>query len=101
MFILGNLVIGLTTVFDSFLFIFTIIVVASVVVSWVNADPRNPIVRVIHNLTQPVLGKIRKHVRTQFGGIDIAPLLLLLVIMFIQSGIVPSLYVIGQKLTNM
>lgn len=100
MFIVGNLIIGLTTVLDSFLFIFTIIILASAVISWVNADPYNPIVRVIHGLTQPVYRKIQRKIKTVYGNMDLTPIILILIIMFIQSGIIPSLYQIGQGMAQ-
>lgn len=100
MFILGNLIIGLTTVLDSFLFIFTIIILASAVISWVNADPHNPIVRIIHNVTQPVYRKIRRKINTVYGNMDLTPIVLILIIMFIQNGIIPSLYQIGRGLAQ-
>ena len=99
MFILGNLIIGLTTVLDSVLFLFTIIIIASAVISWVNADPRNQIVRIIHNLTTPIFKMVRRKMRTTYGNMDLAPIIVILIIMFIQAGIVPSLYKIGANLT--
>lgn len=100
MFILGNLIIGLTTVLDAFLFIFTIIILASAVISWVNADPYNPIVKVIRNLTDPVYKKVRRKIKTTYGAMDFTPIILLLIIMFVQSGILPSLHQIGRSLTQ-
>ncbi len=98
MFIIGNLLIGLTTVLDSFLFVFTIIILASAIISWVNADPYNPIVRVINNLTTPVYRQVRRRIKTNFGNMDLTPLILLFIIMFIQSGILPSIREIGIRL---
>lgn len=100
MFIIGNLLIGLATVLDAFLFIFTIIIVASAVISWVNADPHNPIVRIINQLTTPVYRKIRRHIKTVFANMDFTPIILLLIILFVQSGIVPSIFVLGARLAH-
>jgi YggT family protein len=100
MFILGNLIIGITTVLDSFLFIFTIIILASAVISWVNADPHNQIVRIIRGLTEPLYRKIRKKIKTNYGQMDLTPIILILVIMFIQAGILPSLHQIGRQLAQ-
>ena len=98
MYAIGHLLIGLTTVLDSFLFILTIIIIASAVVSWVNADPYNPIVRIIHNLTSPIYKKIRKKIPTVYGTIDFTPIILIFMIMFVQSGILPIVKQFGISL---
>lgn len=99
MFIIGNLLIGLATVLDSVLFIFTIIIIASAVISWVNADPHNQIVRIIHQLTSPIFRMVRRKIRTNFANMDFAPIIVLLIILFVQSGIVPSIFALGSRLT--
>jgi YggT family protein len=56
---------------------YSLVVLASVILSWIRLDPDNPIVKVVDALTEPVLGPIRK-VLPDFGGIDFSPMLLLL-----------------------
>jgi YggT family protein len=61
--------------------IYSLIVLASCVISWVNPDPYNPIVRTLKTLTEPVLWRIRKLLPfTYMNGIDFSPLVLLLAI---------------------
>ncbi len=61
--------------------IYSLIVLASCVISWVNPDPYNPIVRTLKALTEPVLWRIRKLLPfTYMNGIDFSPLVLLLAI---------------------
>lgn len=67
------------------------IVIAAAVISWVNPDPRNPIVRFLHGITEPVLYRIRRLVPTSFGGIDIAPMILIFVILFVQLVVINSM----------
>ena len=57
--------------------VYSLIVVASVVVSWTNLPREHPAVRLLHRLTEPVLAPIRK-VLPQMGGVDFSPLVLLL-----------------------
>ena len=56
--------------------VYSLIVVAAVVVSWTNAPREHPAVRVLHRLTEPVLAPIRR-VLPQMGGMDLSPLVLL------------------------
>jgi len=58
--------------------IYIFIVIARALVSWVNPDPYNPIVRFLHNATDPILYRLRKFLPLQFGGIDFSPIVLLL-----------------------
>lgn len=64
--------------------LYIIILVARAVISWVNPDPYNPIVRFLHRATDPVLYHIQRLIPLQFGGIDFSPLVLLLGLSFIQ-----------------
>jgi YggT family protein len=68
------------------------IIIARAVLSWVNPDPYNPIVRFIHNLTEPLLYWIRRRFPVVFGGVDLAPMIALLAIFFLQHFVVASLF---------
>ena len=73
------------------------VVIASAVVTWVSPDPSNPIVRVLRGLTEPAFSRIRRYVPTSFGGLDIAPMILILAILFLQQVIIPSLLGLFQR----
>ncbi len=98
MFLLSNLLEAVSKILDIVLSIYMWIVIISALLSWVNPDPHNPIVRFLRNLTEPVYRKIRKFIPTYFGGIDIAPLIVILVIVFLQNFLVKSLYELAYKL---
>lgn len=98
MFILGNFVIALATILDYVLVLYMWIVIARAVLSWVNPDPYNQIVRIIHNITEPVLYQIRNRLPVTFGGIDLSPIIIFLVIIFLQKFVVNSLYILGNSL---
>lgn len=74
------------------------IIIARAVVSWVNPDPYNPIVRFLNNVTEPVLFRIRRIIPVYFGGFDFSPILVILVIIFIQAFLVQSLYQLAARL---
>jgi len=67
------------------------IVIGRAVISWVNADPYNPIVRFLYEATEPVLSRIRRLLPISMGGIDFSPVILILAIMFLQSFLVQTL----------
>ncbi|MHB1399474.1 MAG: YggT family protein [Trichloromonadaceae bacterium] len=74
----------LAQMFQLIMTVYIYIVVARAIISWVNPDPYNPIVRFLHNVTDPVLYRIRKVIPLQFGGIDFTPILFLFGLFFIQ-----------------
>lgn len=72
-------------VVDTVLSLYFWIVIAGVVLSWVNPDPYNPIVRGIRALTEPVFYRIRKWMPfTYISGIDFSPFVVVLGIKFVQ-----------------
>lgn len=70
MFILGNFVFAIAQVINYILMFYLWVIVIRAMLSWVSPDPYNPIVRLIHNITEPVLYQIRKRLPLQAGGID-------------------------------
>ncbi|KMY66547.1 membrane protein [Desulfocarbo indianensis] len=67
------------------------VVIAAALISWVSPDPSNPIVRFLYGVTEPVLYRIRRIIPTNFGGIDIAPMLLIFAILFVQLVVIDGL----------
>jgi YggT family protein len=64
--------------------LYELVIFARVILSWVNADPYNPIVRFIYNITEPVLAPIRQLLPTERIGIDFSPFVVILIIQLIQ-----------------
>ncbi len=91
MFALRNLIVALATLLDLALNIYMWVIIARALLSWVNPDPYNPIVRFLYNITEPVLGAIRRRVPLVFGGLDLSPLLVIAAIMFLQRFLVATL----------
>ena len=91
MFVVANFLDALATVIAYVLQIYSWIVIARVVISWVNADPYNPIVRAIYSMTEPVLYRIRRALPVFGGGIDFSPIVVFIGIMFLQSFLVQTL----------
>ena len=98
MFVMSNLLAAVAKVLDIALTIFMWIVIARAILSWVSPDPYNPIVRFIHNITEPVLYQIRRRIPISFGGIDFSPIIVLLAVIFLQRFVVQSLYELARTL---
>ena len=98
MFVLGNLIYTLANLIELVLNAYLIIVIARAVLSWVNPDPNNPIVRLIHRVTEPVLRPIRDRLPTVAMGLDLSPMVVLLAIYFLKSFLVGSLHDLAASL---
>ena len=100
MFAVGNVLIGLGVVLQNLLWAYSIVLFATAVVSWVSADPRNPIVRFLHSATDPLLRIIRRMLPTnlRYFPIDIAFLVLLAIVLFSQFAIAQTLIDLGGRL---
>jgi YggT family protein len=98
MYIIGNLVIALAQILHIVLNLYMWVIIARALLSWVNPDPYNPIVRFLYNITEPVLYAIRRRVPMFFGGIDFSPMIVILAIYFLDSFLVPSLAQTGLRM---
>lgn len=98
MFLIANLLEAMARVLGLVLWVYMWIMIARAVISWVNPDPYNPIVRFLYNATEPLLFRIRRSMPTVAGGIDLSPLIVLLGIFFLQSFLVSSLFELGARL---
>jgi len=98
MFVISNLLAAVAKVLDIVLTIFTWIIIARAILSWVSPDPYNPIVRFIHKITEPVLYQVRRKIPLSFGGIDFSPIIILLAVIFLQQFVVQSLHQFAMTL---
>ncbi len=92
MFVAGNFMGALAGLLDTVLTLYVWIIVGRAVISWVNADPYNPIVRMLCNLTDPVLDRLRQALPMSFGGIDMSPIVAIFIVWFLRAFLVTSLY---------
>jgi YggT family protein len=67
-----------------------IVVIARAVLSWVSPDPYNPVVRIITQLSEPMLYPVRRRVPF-LSGVDLSPMIVLLALIFLDNFLVPSL----------
>ncbi len=99
MIMLGHFLIAVATILHSIIGFLYIIMIGYVIISWVNADPYNPIVRFINGLSEPICGYIRRFV-PPIGVLDISPLIAFFGLVFIDSFLVGSMISYGSLLVR-
>ena len=98
MFVLSNFLVATAVVVNAVLNIYWWIIIASAVLSWVNPDPYNPIVRFLRSATEPVMYRVRRVLPLAFGGVDFTPIVVLLAITFLQVFLVKTLYQLAASI---
>jgi YggT family protein len=93
MLVLANVLLGFGEVLFGVLWLYQWILVARMIISWVNADPRNPIVSFIHAVTEPPMRLIRRRLPTslRYFPLDIAFLVLFAIVILARYGVAQSL----------
>ncbi|MBI5674633.1 MAG: YggT family protein [Nitrospirae bacterium] len=97
MFVFGDLIIVIATILNILLGIYKWIIIIAALISWVRPDPYNPIVRFLYLVTDPVLRPIRRLIGHSLGPIDISPLIVIIVIIFVQNFLIKTLMKIGLQ----
>lgn len=100
MYFVGNFIRAIATILNMVLTLYLWIIIAQALLSWVNPDPYNPIVRFINNITEPVLGRLRSKLPLHFGGLDFSPMIAILAIILLTNWLVPSLDQLGRSLLH-
>ena len=98
-FILGNLLQATAQILNIILQLYMWVIIIRALLSWVNPDPYNPIVQLLYSITEPVLNRIRQLIPMSGIGIDLSPIIVLLVIVFLQGFLVESLAALADKIT--
>ena len=98
MFVLGNLFEALATVLNYVLQALLIVIFINALLSWVRPDPNNPIVMFLDRVSDMVCNPIRRMFPTMAGGMDLAPLIAMLLIVLVQQFLVRSLMDIGVRM---
>jgi YggT family protein len=99
MFVLANFLSALASIIDILLTILYWLILIRALISWVNADPFNPIVQFLERTTEPILYPIRKLLPfTVRSGIDISPIIAFLIILFLRSFLVKTIIDLSLRL---
>lgn len=99
MIIASNFLFSLAKVLDFILSVFSWLIVIRALISWVNPDPYNAIVQFLYKVTEPILYLIRKLLPSSFrAGIDLSPIIAILIIIFCRSFLVQTLFDLAYKM---
>lgn len=84
MFAWNAFIITLAQFLQEILYIYMWIVIIAAVITWIEPNPYNPIVRFLYSVTEPVFDWVREHLPVLFGGMDLSPIVVIFAIMFLQ-----------------
>lgn len=98
MFVMKNLLIAVATILDYALWGYMWVIIIRAVLSWVNPDPYNPIVRALYAITEPVLSFLRRKFPLMAGSIDFSPIVVILAIVFLQRFLVRTLIDLANRI---
>ena len=84
------LVMAISFILDLILNMAQVLVITSVIISWVGADTYNPLVQTVRKLTEPLFRPFQALNRSLNLPIDLSPMIVLLVITTLQRGILPA-----------
>ncbi len=97
MFVLGNLLQAIAQILHMVITVYIWIVIISALISWVSPDPYNPVVRFLRGATEPLLYRLRRYL-PMAGGIDFSPMVLILLLYFVDMFVVRTLSDIAASL---
>ncbi len=81
---IDSLIVAFATLFITIISLYKWVIIISAILSWVQPDPYNPIVQMLHRLTEPAYALVRRFIPTVFGGMDMAPLILIFALQFLE-----------------
>ena len=91
MFVVGNFIEAIARIIDMGLTLYMWLIIIRAIISWINPDPYNPIIRFLYSVTEPVLYQVRRLIPMKGIGIDFSPIIVILVIVFLQSFLVRTM----------
>lgn len=98
MYVFANLLSAVAEVLSIALNLYMWIIIIRALLSWVNPDPYNPIVNILYRITEPVMSEVRKRLPVANMGIDLSPIVIFLIIVFLQSFLVTTLRQMAQHM---
>jgi len=88
----ANFILAIARILNFVVSAYTIVIVFRVILSWIQIPSLYPVAVIVYKLTEPLLKPIRKYVPPhKMGGLDVSPMILLIILMFINSFVIRSL----------
>jgi YggT family protein len=97
-FVVAQFFVALANLLSFVLWAYMWVIIVRALLSWVSPDPYNPVVRFLHGITEPVLRPIRERLPTWRTGLDLSPLVVILIIYFLQQFLVAVLLHIARSM---
>lgn len=79
------LISSIATVLLGIIFLYKWVVIIGAIMTWFQPDPYNPIVQMIHRLTEPAYALVRRFIPTVVGGMDLAPIIIIFILIFLET----------------
>ena len=98
MFVLGNLIYALATILDYLLTIINWLIIIRALLSWVNPDPYNALVRFLYKTTDPILAPFKRIAPSYAMGLDFSPIFALIAIWFAKLFLVRTLFDVAMRI---
>jgi len=92
MIVFSTLIEAIAQILHMVINIYILIVIVATLLTWVRPDPYNPIIQVLNRLTQPVYALVSKYIPTVIGGVDLAPIIIILALQFLNLFAVKLLF---------
>ncbi|MBN2964726.1 YggT family protein [Sulfurospirillum sp. T05] len=96
--IFSTLIEAIAQILHMVITIYIWVIIIAALITWVRPDPYNPIVQALMRLTQPVYAFIRRYIPTVIGGIDLAPIIVILGLQFLDLFLVKLLFGLANGL---
>jgi YggT family protein len=96
-FVVSSFLVALARIVDTLLWAYMWVIIIRAVLSWVSPDPYNPIVQFFYRATEPVLRPIRRRLPTWQMGMDLSPIVVILIIVFLQYFLIPVLFETARR----
>ena len=90
--VLSTFIMAIATILNMAINIYMWIIIIAALITWVRPDPYNPIVVILNRLTEPLYAKIRRYIPMVISGIDLTPIVVILVLQFINLFFVKLLF---------
>ncbi len=96
--VIGTLLAAIAQILHMVINIYIWVVIIAALITWVRPDPYNPIVQTLFRLTEPAYALVRRYIPTVIGGIDLAPLIIIIALQFIDLFVVRLLMNLAMRL---
>lgn len=98
MFVFGNFLGAVAWLVGMLFDALMIVILVNALLSWFRLDPSNPLLQLLDRVSDVVCNPIRRLLPTVVSGVDLAPMLAMVALMFLRMWIVPTLYGIAARM---